>query len=275
MKQESIKSGLSVREMMNTRMSMQIISPETAEEYLTKIHPFQRNVNKKRVDGMVRDIIGGNFLLSPDCIAFDEDGYLTNGQHRLHACIESGIPIICGVIKNMPSKSFIVMDAGRVRSKAHALSGFREEKVTTRAAAVCRSICVAPSFSGDNVTNFDINAIYEKYADSFSCDFMARNVAGITAPFTAVMVLAHHSGVPESKLNRIPAVIDTLLIKEPWEITILTFYKHFRKHKTVYSGGGSPQNAMWFLAQRIVKAVDDEEELHAIYKNKTAYYTDK
>lgn len=93
------------------------ITPLMASAYLQK-NDKNRNVSKVIVDAYTREMKDGRWVLSNDAIAFDTDGNLINGQHRLYAVIKSGCTCDFLVVRGMPSKNFTVMDNGYTRTAA-------------------------------------------------------------------------------------------------------------------------------------------------------------
>jgi hypothetical protein len=73
-------------------MAFEDIGPETAMRYL------ERNINNRKirqrvVDRIARDIKHGNWRVTHQGIAFNIDGDLIDGQHRLWAIVESGCTV--------------------------------------------------------------------------------------------------------------------------------------------------------------------------------------
>jgi hypothetical protein len=96
------------------------ITSDQARDLLTFMKP-QRTLYKNTVALFVDLIRNGEFALTHQGIAFDEEGRLMDGQHRLTACVETGIPIHVMVTFNMPWAVFEALDNGRIRSVADHL----------------------------------------------------------------------------------------------------------------------------------------------------------
>jgi hypothetical protein len=100
---------------------LETIHPQKAKEILTTKNNINvRKINKALVANYARQMIAGNWHFSWDCIAFDKDGNLLNGQHRLTACVKSNIPIKTFVIYDAVD---ITGDTGRKRSAIEELRG--------------------------------------------------------------------------------------------------------------------------------------------------------
>jgi hypothetical protein len=83
----------------------------------------------------------GEWLVSPDAIAFDYTGRLINGQHRLKAIGNSGETVTCLVVWNLPPEAFKIADVGVKRTGGDVLriEGFKNPE---ELAAVCRLIAL-------------------------------------------------------------------------------------------------------------------------------------
>lgn len=96
------------------------VTPEMAAEWLTA-NTRNRLLRKRRVDSLVHDIEAGNFTLTPDAVAFDANGTLINGQHRLAAIERSGIAQQMIVAWGLPQAAFDATDDGLKRSLGDSL----------------------------------------------------------------------------------------------------------------------------------------------------------
>jgi hypothetical protein len=102
--------------------TIETITPQLAGFYLQKNTKNNRKVTKKTVGNYAADMMSGNWRLSPDCIAFDEDDNLINGQHRMEAVISSGKPVKFGVLRRFPKDSMECFDIGKRRQMHERLT---------------------------------------------------------------------------------------------------------------------------------------------------------
>jgi hypothetical protein len=93
------------------------ITPDRAAEYLIR-NAAGRNLSQTSVNNYARDMANGRWRLTHQGIAFDKDGGLRDGQHRLAAIVRAGVPIKMLVVKDIDGESFGVMDSGRNRTMA-------------------------------------------------------------------------------------------------------------------------------------------------------------
>ena len=90
-----------------------VIGKEQAERLLKLNYDFNRDEKKKYIEKYKKDMeMPGEFLLSPDDIAVDDQGCLINGQHRLWAVVKSGIPQPFVILYNLPPKTKDIINNG-------------------------------------------------------------------------------------------------------------------------------------------------------------------
>lgn len=103
------------------------ITPDTARDWLEN-----RNLSEKRpvnnrslsvhtVRKYATAMAEGRWKLVHQGIAFDRDGWLIDGQHRLSAIVQANIPVPMMVIPNCDPDTFDVLDTGLRRQAAHLI----------------------------------------------------------------------------------------------------------------------------------------------------------
>ena len=108
--------------MKTTKMDLRIetITPEIAREYLEQaINNWP--VSKATVDAYARIMRDGKWSIAPDAIAFDINGNLINGVHRLKAVIESGTTQEFFVVAGLPLEALASTDTCRHRTGGEVL----------------------------------------------------------------------------------------------------------------------------------------------------------
>lgn len=93
------------------------VSPEKAAKWLERNHEQNRSINYSRVDALAGDMRDGNWKVTHQGVAFDGDGKLIDGQHRLTAVINSGVTVRMMVTWNVGAFGDPI-DCGRPRSLA-------------------------------------------------------------------------------------------------------------------------------------------------------------
>jgi hypothetical protein len=90
-------------------MAIESIGPERAEAYLAR-NRGNRNIVQSHVAALARDIANGHWMFNAQPICFSRSGRLLNGQHRLSAVLEAGLPIEVMVMHGLPEEAFQTYD---------------------------------------------------------------------------------------------------------------------------------------------------------------------
>jgi hypothetical protein len=113
------------------------ITPEIAREML-KNNPRNRVMVKTHIAYFVQLILSGAFRVTNQGIGIATDGSIVDGQHRIAAIAESGVPVIINVTRGLAPESIDAIDTGRPR-RAHdilAIADGRKLSTSERAAIV-------------------------------------------------------------------------------------------------------------------------------------------
>lgn len=109
------KTGVSV--------TVETITPEMASRYLasqSNIRPIQRT----SVDRLVQMMRSGQFALNGESVKFNREGRLFDGQHRMTACVVSGMPFTTVVVRGAEEPG---VDEGQARTLAQLIGGMGEK----------------------------------------------------------------------------------------------------------------------------------------------------
>ena len=94
------------------------MTPEMAERFL-QTNPRNRHIKREKVKKLIDDIKHGEWKLTHQGIAIDEDGKLIDGHHRLTAIVETGIP--CEMMVTFNAVESEKIDIGATRNDKDAL----------------------------------------------------------------------------------------------------------------------------------------------------------
>jgi hypothetical protein len=95
-----------------------------------------RPLSKATVRGFADAMRRGDWLVTHQGIAFDTNGVLVDGQHRLAAVIEAEMPVDMTVFTEVEPDTFDVLDTGKRRNAADVLAIEGEKSSSTLAAMV-------------------------------------------------------------------------------------------------------------------------------------------
>lgn len=93
------------------------VTPKQARSLMKRCNRINRGMNRQYIDTLRRDMENNHWYNDVDCIGFNKDGAIVNGQHRLKALSEANVESVelnfaFGV------EQHIAMDIGRNRSNA-------------------------------------------------------------------------------------------------------------------------------------------------------------
>ena len=103
------------------KIAVETITPAQAKAYLLH-NTKNRTLHPKRVSIMAADMRMGAWVVNGDTIRFDVEGTLVDGQHRLSACVTSGVPLTVIVVRDLDVSAFMAMGKENPRSLGDMLS---------------------------------------------------------------------------------------------------------------------------------------------------------
>ena len=93
------------------KTQIETITPRIAEQYLTTM-TTNRSLKSSVISRYADDMIAGRWVLTHQGIAFDENGSLCDGQHRLQAIIKSGVSVSMVVTRGVDPTAIFNLDNG-------------------------------------------------------------------------------------------------------------------------------------------------------------------
>lgn len=115
------------------------ITPDMAEKLLAK-NTHNRNPKVSNLKKVVRALENGEWKLNGEAIKIALNGDILDGQHRLLAIVQTGLPMTTLIIRGLENDTQETMDGGSPRTAADALK-LRGEANFTTLAAVAKKIC--------------------------------------------------------------------------------------------------------------------------------------
>ncbi|MFJ4657949.1 hypothetical protein ACIP5Y_42340 [Nocardia sp. NPDC088792] len=111
------------------------VTPQLASEWLDR-NTCNRPMSKMMVTQLAEAMKRGEWLHTHQGIAFDTNGVLVDGQHRLAAVVKSGCTVRMLVSHGVEPGTFAVLDTGRKRSARDVLSLQGEDNAAPLASAL-------------------------------------------------------------------------------------------------------------------------------------------
>lgn len=179
-------------------VSVMEITPSVAAEMLARNH-HNRSIRRSRVVLFAGAMARGEWRMSNDALAFDTEGKLLNGQHRLRAVVQSGVTIEALVMMGLPSATQETMDTGAKRTagdmlKLRGYTNVNNLAATTRLVLVYRLEQRINPKRGNELTVPQILAFVEDHAGLTEAVNIGKRVrgqlAGSPSMWAAVYYLA-------------------------------------------------------------------------------------
>ena len=151
-----------------------LVSPNMARGWLAAADQRQtatsrnnRNRSAHTVSAYARDMTHHHWVITHQGIAFDVNGILIDGQHRLAAIVESCVPQVMLVTFGLPAEAKLSIDRGRIRAVADQLQIFGDADATLHAVAVCRALNALRAWTRrDELSTHEIAVVLDQYRDA-------------------------------------------------------------------------------------------------------------
>lgn len=111
------------------------MTPEKAKALLGK-NTHNRPANRKHVEMLAADMKAGRWKLNGDAIRVASNGRVIDGQHRLMACVKSGLPFKTLLVTGLSADVFDTIDTGKRRGAADTFAVKGEKHYSLLAAAL-------------------------------------------------------------------------------------------------------------------------------------------
>jgi hypothetical protein len=130
--------GDELRSALRVRSKVQLVTPAKAADWL-QANTANRPLSKPTVKAFAEAMRRGEWMVTHQGIAFDTNGALVDGQHRLAAIVEADLPVEVTVFTDVDEGAFDVLDTGKRRNAADVLA-IEGEKSATMLAAMVRTV---------------------------------------------------------------------------------------------------------------------------------------
>lgn len=202
------------------------VTPKQAAEWL-EVNHCNRPLSRAVVEKYTQAIASRRFHLTHQGIAFDTEGYLRDGQHRLQAIVESGQPVKLLVTTGLAPEAVHAIDDGRKRTDQQVLSMAQGEYVSPLVTAVTKEMYSGAVHFGTGRRRpqpgrLDLIAFYETHRDAIqhAVSFFRDTTTGTAVSYViAVLVRASYHG-SRKKLDRFAEVLAQGYSREGEEVII-------------------------------------------------------
>lgn len=116
-----LKKGFQMHATGNIKSTVALITPERAAHLLSR-NQNNRPLSKQHAAELTRVMKRGEWQLNGDSIRIDTNANILDGQHRLTACVQSGITFESVILTGLSPEVFGTIDRGKGRTIGEILS---------------------------------------------------------------------------------------------------------------------------------------------------------
>ncbi len=133
------------------------ITPDDAVAML-EANINNRKIRQRTVEQFAQSMRKGEWVVNGEAIKFDRNGKLSDGQHRLWACVEAGVAFTTLVVRGVSPEAQGSMDQGVKRTLADTLK-WKGETSTHQLASMLRLVA---HFYDKGIVNTQQSEVYTK-----------------------------------------------------------------------------------------------------------------
>lgn len=221
-------------------LTVELVTPAIAQKWLG-LNTVNRRVRRYVVAQYARAQRNNDWVPKPVAICFDETGRLGNGQHTLLAIVESDMPQLMLIARNVPRESIAAMDVGLRRSIADVAHFVGNDFFNNRKSALARAV----RFGIDDKESRSFDELLDAYLEfkdeiEWACSSTSAKSAGMNSAVLSVLVRATYHA-PKEKLNRFIEILNTGLSNGPTEMAAIRLRDYCRSLKGTWSGAAKQE----------------------------------
>jgi len=234
------------------------ITPEMAKKILEHNNDHNRKITKSRIKPLIDAMNKGEFVLSNDSICFDDEGTLTNGQHRLTA-LSLSKATSCTFNVMFGISNFMGMDTGKVRTLQDNVVLFDE--CDSRLKEIGAQVCIGvikdalqyntgkvryPSYSQGDYMKI-INSLADELLVCYHNGLfkLDKNVSANSV--LSAFFLAYLNGVDMKILLRIKRILNTGVAESEYDKPIIAL----RETLLSVKGGGREPGSLRHMSTQV------------------------
>lgn len=262
------------------RDGVYVVTPGWARWVLDTFNTHNRNVIRGAIGRYAADMRAGRWQLTHQGIALSSAPvFLIDGQNRLSAVDEAGVPVAMRVFVGLSPETQLAVDEGVVRRVHDALT-LSGVEATTKHVSVANVMLAGPATNLNcqalRMTKAQMRDFLLKHRDAvyFAVAAFPSNVVGVcTAPVIGVVGRAYYHVEDRERLARFAKILtlnhpcgdDSPGVRSVFTLRkLLTDDRGGSKSRTGGKSGLS-RAAVYQKTQRVLRAYLDDEEITRVY----------
>jgi len=193
-----------------------LITPQIATATINKNKLPNRKLNKERVKYLANIMRRGQFMCTHQGIALDLDGNVIDGNHRLHAIVESNCSVYMMVSKGVPVDTMQVVDSMGHRSLLQRLQ-FVGINTNSKILSIAKALEYGIYANiGEGLQDIEAKRILDKYSGALDFVHSLDPSGKVVTPVMSVIARAYYTQ-DRDRLKRFVKVYRTGVPENPSE----------------------------------------------------------
>ena len=241
------------------------ITPNFAKQILEERNVTNRPLNRGRVLKYAREIIAGQWKVTHQGLAFDWDGNLFDGQHRLAAIVEAERPVEMMVAFGMDPEAMIAVDEGRPRSTKD-VANILGLDINKNSVSATNYLLEIKSLKA-RASRTDQLHFLERHRDAaeWAADRINR-IKFVNAPVLAAVIRAYYNCLGDdakmNRLHRFCEVYNDGMTEDATEVAAIRLRNYVIQHRPKK---GDERKALYRKAISAIRAFINEEQITKLY----------
>jgi len=251
---------------------MMTVTPELALRWLNEKNNRNRSLSKYTVGAYASDMEQGRWKKShQNSIAFYKDGNLADGQHRLHAIVQSGISVEFMVFWGLDNADAYGIDAHKMRNTHDQIKIAGGDDWITKEVIATARMMMANSRYVIKPSPQEIVDFCKKHQDAlqFSIQNMPKGYFSAAVRVSVAIAYYHES---HDRLVSWCEIAKTGIAFNPADRSVISLRERLLRDPNLKSQGGSNRELICKMSMRSINAFCNNESLSKIITPKERFY---
>ncbi|MBX7224108.1 MAG: hypothetical protein K1Y36_29600 [Blastocatellia bacterium] len=237
--------------------SLQTVTPRLARQWLD-LNSNNRPLSRAYVEELARALRSGQFRTTHQGLAFDTQGRLRDGQHRLTAIVETGIAAEMLVSTGLTETELQAIDDGRRRTAQQVLSMLNEGDVSHFTTAIARELLIGgqPKEGVKRLrpTRLDLVECFRRHQEAiaYADQNLPQQGTGIRVGYVAAVLARAFYRVDRAKLDHFAAVLAGGYGKDGDE-SIIRLRNHILRVRREHQRGAALRDDIYAKTEKTLK----------------------
>jgi len=215
-------------------MDLMTVTPTMALNWLENANQRNRKLSDVYAERLARDIREGRWLLTHEGIAFDKNGVLLDGQHRLWAIVLANIPVQLYVWQGISTQALLTIGGGKARTVADILTLAGNHGTVHRGELTILRAMLGHGGQPSQLTTAEMGVELTRHYDAvtFAMKHLSpiSRVKGISTGDTRAVVARAWYSANRARLARFCQILRTGMATEPDDGPVVLIWQYLTRN---------------------------------------------